>query len=91
MKKDYFKPTYDCILIGSALSGMAAAISLYNQGMKNILILERQATPGGVATSFVRSGFEMEASLHEMCSIGSEDYPLGVRKFLEDNNIFVGL
>lgn len=89
MKKDYFKPTYDCILIGSALSGMAAALSLYNQGMRNILILERQATPGGVATSFMRSNFELEASLHEMCSIGSEEYPLGVRKFLEDNNIFV--
>ena len=89
MKKEYFKPTYDCVIIGSALSGMASALSLSKQGFKNILILERQSTPGGVATSFVRGGFEMEASLHEMCSIGPEEYPLGVREFLETNNVFV--
>jgi phytoene dehydrogenase-like protein len=83
MPNPFYKPEYECIIIGSALAGMATALKLTKHGFKNILILERQNMPGGVTTSFVRGGFEMEASLHEISSVSSEKYPLGVRKFLE--------
>ena len=89
MEKSFFKPEYDCIIIGSALAGMTAAITLRKKGFKNILILERQDMPGGVTTSFVRGGIELEASLHEMSSISSKECPLSVRKFLQENKIDV--
>ncbi|MCR4698937.1 MAG: FAD-dependent oxidoreductase [Bacilli bacterium] len=89
MENEYFKPEYDCIIIGSALAGMTAAITLRKKGFKNILILERQNMPGGVTTSFVRGGVELEASLHEMSSVSSEECPLSVRKFLKENGIHV--
>lgn len=88
-KSSYFKKQYDCIIIGSALAGMTSAISLSKKGFKNILILEKKNTPGGVTTSFMRGKREFELSLHEMCSIGSQECPLGVRKFLEENKIFL--
>lgn len=87
-KASYFKKQYDCIIIGSALAGMTSAISLSKKGFKNILILEKKNLPGGVTTSFMRDKNEFELSLHEMCSIGSSEYPLGVRKFLEENGIY---
>ena len=79
----FYKEHYDVIVIGGALAGMSAALSLAKQG-KSVLILERHNLPGGVATSFVRGGVEMEASLHEMMSIGSKEHPLSVRTYLED-------
>lgn len=89
MKKKYFKSNYDCIIIGSALAGMTAALRLSKLGFENVLILERQKTPGGVTTSFVRNGTEFEASLHEMSGVSSKKYPLAVRKFLDEFNIHI--
>ena len=66
----FYKEHYDVIVIGGALAGMSAALSLAKQG-KSVLILERHNLPGGVATSFVRGGVEFEPRLHEMISIGS--------------------
>ena len=84
----FYKEHYDVIVIGGALAGMSAALSLAKQG-KSVLILERHNLPGGVATSFVRGGVEMEASLHEMMSIGSKEHPLSVRTYLEDLGVHI--
>jgi phytoene dehydrogenase-like protein len=62
---------------------MACALTLANKG-KSVLILERHNLPGGIATSFVRGGVEMEATLHEMMSIGPEDQPLKIRFLRRD-------
>ena len=78
----FYKDKYDVIIIGASLSGLAAAITLLDKGY-DVLVLEQHNLPGGVATSFVRNGFELEASLHEMLSIGSETCPLKIRKILE--------
>jgi phytoene dehydrogenase-like protein len=82
----YFKDHYSVIIIGSALSGMAAALELSQKGLKDILVLEQHNLPGGLATSFVRGGAEMEATLHEMMSIG-ENSQLSIGKFFKDNGI----
>ena len=71
----FYKDKYDVIVIGGALAGMSCAMKLASEG-KDVLILERHNLPGGIATSFSRSGIEMEATLHEMMSIGPEDDPL---------------
>lgn len=82
----FFAAHYDVIVIGGALAGMSAAMDLARHGNK-VLILERHNLPGGVATSFVRSGVEMEATLHEMMSIGPKEAPLFIREYLEENGL----
>ena len=81
-----FKEKYDVIIIGASLSGLSAALTLGTKRF-DILILEQHNLPGGVATSYVREGVELEASLHEMMGIGSKENPLAVRKFFDENNI----
>jgi prolycopene isomerase len=59
----FYKDHYDVIIIGCSLAGMSAGMTLAKEG-KSVLILERHNLPGGLATSFVRSGHEMVATLH---------------------------
>ena len=84
----FYKDNYDVIVIGGALAGMSCAMKLASEG-KSVLILERHNLPGGVATSFVRTGVEMEATLHEMMSIGPEDNPLFIRKYLDEMGVVI--
>lgn len=77
-----FKPKYDVIIIGAALAGLSASIELAKQGL-DVLVLEQHNLPGGVATSYVRAGVEIEASLHEMCGVGSIEHPLNVRQYFD--------
>ena len=61
---------YDAVVIGAGNGGLVAAARLAKEGKKTLLV-ERHNLPGGFATSFVRGRFEFEASLHELCGIGS--------------------
>ena len=84
----FFKEKYDAIIIGGALAGMSCALELQSKG-KDVLVLERHNLPGGLATSYVRGGVEMEATLHEMMCIGPKDKPLTIRRFLEGMGVMV--
>ena len=57
---------FDIIVIGSGLGGLTAAACATKEG-KRVLVLEKNITPGGSATSFTRGRFEFEASLHSLC------------------------
>lgn len=84
----YYKEKYDAIVIGGALAGMSCALTLASKE-KSVLVLERHNLPGGLTTSFVRGGEEMEATLHEMMSIGPKEKPLKIRSFLEEMGVMV--
>jgi prolycopene isomerase len=85
-RKKYFDDHYDVVIIGGALAGLASALTLANKG-KKVLVLEQHNLPGGVATSFVRGGIEIEATLHEMMSIGTPECPLKIRKFFDEMGV----
>ena len=84
----FYKDNYDVIVIGGALAGMSCAMRLASEG-KSVLVLERHNLPGGVATSFVRGGIEMEATLHEMMSLGPIEDPLYIRKYLDEMKVAI--
>lgn len=61
---------YDIVIIGGGNGGLMAACRAASMGMKTLLI-EKQNTVGGAASSFRRGRFEFEASLHEVADLGS--------------------
>ena len=48
---------YEAVMIGGGPAGMAAAVSLYRQGIKDLLILEREHTLGGILRQCIHDGF----------------------------------
>jgi len=63
----------DIIVIGSGLGGLTAGALLAKEGRK-VLIVERNETFGGAASTFRRDGLTMEASLHELDGFDPADH-----------------
>jgi phytoene dehydrogenase-like protein len=59
---------YDAIIIGAGISGLVCGCYLAKAGMK-VLIVEKNAKPGGYCTSFTRKGFTFDACAHSLGSL----------------------
>jgi thioredoxin reductase len=53
-------PTYDLIIIGAGIAGMTAAIGAARSGIKQILVIEKEARAGGLMNQFIHNGFGEE-------------------------------
>ncbi|OQC11284.1 MAG: Hydrogen cyanide synthase subunit HcnB [Tenericutes bacterium ADurb.Bin087] len=48
---------YDLIIIGGGSAGLGAAVAAYDAGIHNILLIEKEATFGGILNQCVHDGF----------------------------------
>ncbi|WP_033957063.1 phytoene desaturase family protein [Psychroserpens jangbogonensis] len=62
-KKALLQETYDTIIIGSGMGGLATAAILAKEGQK-VLVLEKHYTPGGFTHVFKRKGYEWDVGIH---------------------------
>lgn len=63
--------TYDTIIIGSGMGGLAAASILSQQGQK-VLVLERHYVAGGFTHVFKRKGYEWDVGIHYIGEVQRE-------------------
>ena len=47
----------DVVIIGGGPAGLAAAVELHKQGIRNMIILEREAALGGILRQCIHDGF----------------------------------
>ena len=59
---------YDAVIIGAGISGLVCGCYLAKAGMK-VLIVEKNAKPGGYCTSFTRGGFQFDACVQSLSSL----------------------
>mgnify|MGYP000339978746 FL=1 len=52
----------DVVIIGGGPAGLAAAVELHKQGIRNMIILEREAMLGGILRQCIHDGFGLGAS-----------------------------
>lgn len=57
---------YDLVVIGGGSAGMASALEAYKNGIKDILILERENDLGGILLQCIHSGFGLEIFKKEL-------------------------
>ena len=51
------KENVDVVIVGGGPAGLAAAVRLYKQGIRDILILERETHLGGILRQCIHDGF----------------------------------
>ncbi|PRQ02386.1 Phytoene desaturase [Enhygromyxa salina] len=68
--------SWDAIVIGSGLGGLASAALLANMG-KRVLVLERHYVIGGFTHTFKRKGYEWDVGVHYVGEVHRERSVLG--------------
>ena len=56
--------SFDVIVVGSGIGGLAAAALLAKYGKKRVLVLERHYAIGGFTHTFHRPGYEWDVGVH---------------------------
>ena len=65
-KPTELKSVYDLVIIGAGPAGLAAALSAYRSGAKDILICERDTAAGGILNQCIHNGFGLHYFKEEL-------------------------
>lgn len=74
----------DLVIIGGGPAGMSAAVSAYENGVKDILILERESSLGGILKQCIHNGFGLHKFGEELTG---PEYAYKYEKLVHDYNI----
>ncbi len=72
---------YDLVVVGGGSAGLAAAITAYEEGIKNILLLEKEKHLGGILLQCIHNGFGLHEFKEQLA--GPEYAQRFVDKFME--------
>ncbi|MGD9939937.1 MAG: FAD-dependent oxidoreductase, partial [Clostridia bacterium] len=59
----------DIIVVGGGIAGLTAALSLAHKG-RDVLLVEKNGSCGGLMNSFVRDGFRFEGGARALVNAG---------------------
>ena len=57
---------YDLVIIGGGSAGIAAAVSAYDNGIKSIIVLEKEKALGGILLQCIHNGFGLQTYKEEL-------------------------
>ncbi len=78
------KMNVDALVIGAGPAGLGAALSLKENGIDNILIVDREPSPGGILPQCIHSGFGLHRFKEELTG---PEYVERDIKLVRDKNI----
>lgn len=79
---------YDLIVVGGGPAGLAAACEAYENGVKNILIIERDKELGGILNQCIHNGFGLHTFKEELTG---PEYAQRFINMLKDTSVEVKL
>ena len=74
----------DLVIIGGGPAGMAAAVAAYDEGLKDILILERDTALGGILRQCIHNGFGLHRFGEELTG---PEYAYRYEKMVKEREI----
>src|SRR5580692_12111765 len=75
-KQRRIEESWDAIVIGSGIGGLATAALLAKHGGQRVLVLERHYTAGGFTHAFRRPGYEWDAGVHYVGEVSDPGSPI---------------
>jgi len=80
--------SYELIVVGGGPAGLAAAYEAYNNGIKKILIIERDKELGGILNQCIHNGFGLHTFKEELTG---PEYAERFIEMIKDTNVEVKL
>jgi all-trans-retinol 13,14-reductase len=79
--------SWDAIVVGSGIGGLACAAALARYGKRRVLVLERHYRIGGYTHAFTRPGYEWDVGVHYLGDLGEHGVVRGMFNRLTDGSL----